>query len=330
MKPTTTAYEIERQWCGKCHKEVRAQPVGVIPGSRLGMNLLVMAMIWHYRFRVPFRKIAEKLNVFYGIHVSEGTIVSMLKKASDWLEGPYEKLITEIRAAPVKHADETSWPVGSNMYWAWVFTTKKETLYTIEETRGGGIAKEKLEGARGILVRDDYGAYTKLPIIQQFCWAHLLRKSHEEANREDASDETKKLHKNLKELFVLLQEDCLKPFEEQERQERHNEYRQDIEAIINTTYRHADAQRVQTRIKNQRENLLTALLYPDVPLTNNLAEQAVLPLVITRKISRGSKTPDGAKTHAVNMSIIETITKQKLPVLDTLQNYLLKAATEKR
>jgi len=105
---------------------------------------------------------------------------------------------------------------------------------------------------------------------------------------------------------------------------------QDIEKIIDTPYRHADAKRIQTRIKNQRENLLTALLYPDIPLTNNLAEQAVLPLVITRKISRGSKTPDGAKTHAVNMSIVETIAKQHLSILDTLQNYLLKAAAEKR
>ena len=226
-----------------------------------------------------------------------------------------------------KHADETSWPVGKDTWWAWVFTTKKETVYTIEETRGGGIAKEKLEGAKGILVRDDYGAYTKLPIIQQSCWAHLLRKSHEEANRDDASDEVKKLHHHLKDIFLLLQEDCSKPFDKEERQERYSEYIQDIENIINTDYHHADAKRIQTRIRNQRENLLTALLYPDVPLTNNLAEQAVLPMVITRKISRGSKTSDGAKTHAVNMSILETIVKQHLPILDTLQNYLLKAGS---
>ena len=102
MKPITTEYEIERQWCSHCHKEARAQPSGVIPGSRLGMNLLVMVMVWHYRFRTPFAKITELLSVSYGIHVSEGTIVSLLKKASDWLGKAYDKLIADIRAAPVK------------------------------------------------------------------------------------------------------------------------------------------------------------------------------------------------------------------------------------
>ena len=52
-------------------------------------------------------------------------------------------------------------------------------------------------------------------------------------------------------------------------------------------------------------------------------------MVVTRKISGGSKTSKGAKIHAVNMSIIETIVKRKLPLLDTLQDYLLKGITGK-
>ena len=64
-------------------------------------------------------------------------------------------------------------------------------------------------------------------------------------------------------------------------------------------------------------------MYEGVPLTNNAAEQAVVPMVLARKISRASKTPNGAETRAVNMSVIQTIAKRKLPLLDTLQNYLL-------
>lgn len=328
MKPIATEYEIERQWCSNCHREVRAVPEGVIPGSRLGINLFTMMMVWHYRFRDPFNKIAEKLNTFYSLNVSEGTLVLMLERAKEWLGEKYDKLIDRIRGAPVKHADETGWIVGADDWWAWVFTTTNETVYTIEESRGGGVAKRMLANAIGILVRDDYKAYLALRLLQQSCWAHLLRVSHNEAVRKEASDEVKKLHKKLTQIFLLLAEDAAKPFDKTEREEWYKDYWQDLQKIINAEYLYADTKRVQTRIRNQGENLLTALLYPDVPLTNNLAERAVMPLVITRKISRGSKTPKGAKTHAVNMSIVETINKQKLPLLDTLRSYLLKPTAD--
>lgn len=157
----------------------------------------------------------------------------------------------------------------------------------------------------------------------QSCWAHLLRKSHEAATRDDASDEVKKLHKKLTTMFTLLAEDVAKPFHKKQREEWQKEYMQDVQKIIEAAYTHADTKRIQTRIKNQGKNLLTALLYPEVPLTNNLAERAIMPLVLTRKISRGSKTANGAKTHAINLSVIETIVKRKLPLLKTLHSYIL-------
>src|SRR5258708_453120 len=36
MVSVTTQYTIERQWCRKCHKEVRASVKNVVAGSRLG------------------------------------------------------------------------------------------------------------------------------------------------------------------------------------------------------------------------------------------------------------------------------------------------------
>lgn len=128
---------------------------------------------------------------------------------------------------------------------------------------------------------------------------------------------------------MLLAEDIAQPFDQKEREEWYQEYMHDLQKIINANYQCADTRRIQTRIRNQGKNLLTALLYPDVPLTNNLAERAIMPLVLTRKISRGSKTPEGARTHAVNMSIIETIIKRKQPLLETLHSYILQGSSEK-
>lgn len=329
MQPITTQYQIERQWCIHCKKEVKAVPKGVIPGARLGSVFLTMILVWKYHFFEPLTKITQRLTTQYGIALTESGLQHMLSRVRKWLGPKYDALINDIRASPVKHADETSWPVGPDKWWAWVFTDPKTSVYTIEQSRGGGIAKDVLAQAVGILVRDDYVGYAALSLLQQSCWAHLLRKSHEGATRDGASDEVKKLHKKLKELFVLLAEDIATPFDKRQREKWHQEYWQDLQKISNASYVHADTKRIQTRIRNQGENLLTALLYPGVPLTNNLAERAIMPLVLTRKISRGSKTPNGAKTHAVNLSIIETMRKRNQPLLNTLHSSLLQASTEK-
>jgi hypothetical protein len=97
-----------------------------------------------------------------------------------------------------------------------------------------------------------------------------------------------------------------------------------LTGIINTPYQAADSLRIQTRIRNQGETLLTALLVSGVPLTNNLAEQKIRPMVITRKISGGSRSDEGAMTHAVNMSVFQTIKMRNQPLIPTLRNYILK------
>lgn len=329
LHPINTQYQIERQWCSNCQKEIHANPSGVIPGSRLGLILVTMVLVWKYRMREPLNKIVERLQTEYGIEVTEPGIQLLLARAKDYFGVKYHKLINDVRGSPVKHADETSWPVGSEEWWAWVFTDQKTTVYTIEESRGGGIAKQMLKDAIGILVRDDYKAYLSLALLQQSCWTHLLRKSHEASSREEASEEVKKLHKQLTTLFSLLAEDVTAPFDQKQREEWHGEYEQDLQTISTTAYEYADTRRIQTRIRNQGKQLLTALLYPNVPLTNNLAERAIMPLVLTRKISRGSKTAKGAQIHAVNMSIVETLAKRKQPLLQTLHSYLLQGYSEK-
>lgn len=322
----TTEYAIERQWCTNCHKEVRALPENVIPHSRYGFNLFVCVLVWRYRFRDPLNKIVERLQVHYQLKISEGELVILLKRGKRFLGEKYDAILREVRRSSSKHADETSWRVHGENWWCWAALTDKAVYYTIEDTRGGGIAREIFEGSIGVLTRDDYAGYKSVGGEQQSCWTHLLRKSHDAAHHENASEEAVKLHKTLKDMFDLLSEDCLKPFNFAERKELYLWYKKDLEKIINTTYTALDTKKIQTRIRNQNTNLLTALLHEGVPLTNNAAEQAMRAIVITRKISGGSKSKEGAKTHAVNMSVIETINKQKLPLLDTLQSYLLNGA----
>jgi len=323
MKSATTEYRIEYQWCNNCHKAVSAVPRGVIPGSRIGINLFLMILIWRYQLRLPFNKISEILLMQYNLSLSPGGLVGISKKARQFFGKRYDDLLTEIRGAPVKHADETTWGMDGLLYWCWIFLTDKSVYYTIEESRGKAIPERVLKDAIGILVRDGYAAYTKLSLTQQACFAHLYRKARDGKDRKGASEEVKKLFYEIQQLYGLLAEDIQRPFNKKEREELFRAYKLDFEKITSRVYQFEDARRIQTYLRNLGGNLLTALLYENVPLTNNKAEQAARQIVISRKISGGSRSKEGAKTHAVNMSITQTILKQKLPLFATLESYLM-------
>lgn len=323
-------YAVEKQWCGNCKKEIVVTPQGVISGSRLGLNLLMQVLIWKYVCRIPLNIIVSLLETTYDLHVSQGTLVLFLRRTSQYFGKPYKEILKEIRAAPVKHADETGWRVNGQNNWCWAFLKEDAVYYTIEETRGKGVPEKIFKNCHpeDVLVRDDYAGYKKLPFVHQSCWAHLLRESHKELTQKTVSEEMKKLHQQIKQIYSILDQEITKPFVKGERQRIHDELFKQLQSIITTAFSSEDAKRIQYRIATQNKNLLTALLYERVPLTNNLAERAIRPLVVTRKISGGSRSKNGAKIHAINMSVLQTIKMKKQPIIPTLQNHLLNALSK--
>lgn len=318
-------YEIEKQWCRKCQRPVKAKVSEVIPKCRLGINLLLYVLIHKYIARSTWDTISWSLGHWYGIQVSEGALVEMAHRARKWLGKKYEQILEEIRASPVKHADETGWRVKGRNHWLWGFFTREQAYYRIEESRGKGVPEKILAGSHpdDVLVRDDYSGYGKLPLKHQSCWAHLLADSSEAAHAPGASLEVGELHEELKRIYVSLEEVVEQPFEASERQAAYTYFSKELKEIMEAKYHHQDTRKIQARIAHQGTNLLTALLYEKVPLTNNLAERGLRPMVVTRKISGGSRSWEGAKTHAVNMSILQTLRFQQQPLIPTLKNYLL-------
>lgn len=325
MKPVTTRYRIEYQWCTNCHKAVSGIPAGVIPGSRIGLVLFLMILIWRYHLRLPFQKISEILFIQYQLYLSAGAIVGITKKARELFGKRYDDLLEEVRGSPVKHADETTWGMDGLLYWCWILVTDKVVYYTIEESRGKGVIEKLLKDAIGVLVCDGYAAYKKLSLILQACFAHLYRKARDASERKGASPEAKEFFVKIQKLYGELAEIIGRPFDKKERERMHAFYLKELEGLSAIPYQCQDAKKVQTYLKNLGGNLLTALLYENVSLTNNAAEQAALKIVVGRKISGGSKSTEGTKTHAVNMSIMQTIQKQQLPLIPTIESYLLDA-----
>lgn len=318
-----TKWFIERQWCTTCKKEVRAVCAGTMPGFRIGTASLSLILFQKYRLRLPLDAIEENLKASYGMDLTSGAIANILQKMAQKLGSEYRTIIEEIRQNPIKHGDETGWKIDGQNGWAWAFCSPNAVAYTIEETRGKTIPDLMLgKSPTGVLVRDDYASYAHLPMEQQSCWAHLLRNARDAAKQETASKEMKKLNDELVGMYQKLSHAIEQQFDKEERKKEHVRYSKKIVAITKRRFKAEDARAIQTRIRNQGNNLITALLHENVPLTNNFAERQIRPLAVMRKISGGSRSNEGAKAQAVNMSIVQTIRLKGLPFFEHMRELL--------
>jgi Transposase IS66 family len=68
----------------------------------------------------------------------------------------------------------------------------------------------------------------------------------------------------------------------------------------------------------RKQDVLRFLIDPQVPFTNNLAEQDGRMMKLRQKISGGFRSEDGAKDFAVIRSVLSTARKQGWDVLQTL------------
>ncbi len=72
-------------------------------------------------------------------------------------------------------------------------------------------------------------------------------------------------------------------------------------------------------LTRQRPRILTFVKHEDVPCHNNFAEYLMRIGVLKRKVSSGSKSPEGADAYAVLLSIYTTCKLQEISFVDFMR-----------
>lgn len=292
-------YTITRHWCGNCQEYVR--PVHPIAQNlrRFGPNVVGYILYARYRLRLPLLKIQESLRDLHDFEISEGEIQNLLSEAKDSFGEQYDLICELIKSANVVYADESGWRMDGDNWYIWAFVSPEDgaILYELVDTRGGGIAKSALGDKQDrIIVSDGYAVYNSLPGENQQCWIHLLRV---------AKSKTTQLYGELCALYAALMIELAKPVG----QRNVVAFSDKLTSLQEKTYKPKAeplAKEVQARITKHHDQLLVCLNHEDVLPENNTAERAIRPQVILRKIFGGNRSPTGAKTHAVNTSVIAT------------------------
>jgi transposase len=119
-----------------------------------------------------------------GLTIDSQTLWDQIDALATVLRPTYEALRAYVLRAPVIGTDETWWRLlggpEKHRWWAWS-VSRDAVTYTILESRSQEAARQVLNGYRGIVIADGYGAYEALAragpsVTLAHCWAHVRRK----------------------------------------------------------------------------------------------------------------------------------------------------------
>jgi transposase len=266
---------------------------------------------------VPYRKVERMFSVGYGLEVSPGGLARGGQRLARQAEPMYAQLIQVLRESAVVNADETSWKIGGEKAWLWVFTNQEVTVYTIDPTRAHEVVERVLgENFDGVLGCDCFPAYDPLAYRQQKCLGHVLKRCSKMAllESEEAVAFSQKVARLLRRAIQLKERKAaMSPH-------GYRVARGKLEATLDRLLAQevTDPENIKLvkLLTKQRPHLLTFLYVDQVDATNNLSERRIRPAVIVRKISAGNRSNQGADTHAILTSIIQTCRQQKRDFLD--------------
>jgi transposase len=172
-----TEYQGQARTCPDCgavtHQPIPRELLAHSVGPRLTATLSYFTGC----HGVSKRGVEEIAAAVFDAPVALGTVANLEQEMSAALAAPHQEAVAAVRAAAVKHADETSWKLRGRLCWLWTAATAKAVAFLIHAKRGA-VGLTALLGAaiQGILCSDRWSVYERVPPNRrQVCWAHLKR-----------------------------------------------------------------------------------------------------------------------------------------------------------
>jgi len=326
LRSQVTEHLIHRDWCSRCKKKVEPAVTGAMPNATLGNRVLVLSAWLHYALGTSLAQIVDVFNFHLLLKVTPGGLTQMWRRLAQLLTPWYEAIQQEALDSAVLNADETGWRVKGQTHWLWCFATGTLSYFMIDRSRGSpALLKFFTQEFAGTLVSDFWGAYNALHCAsRQKCLVHLLRDlEHVEKYRSPGAEWpafAKQLRRLVRDAIRLQRRrDELAP---EAYASRRTCIAERLQKLIDTPWTGHQAQRLIKRFRRHQHELFTFLDQPGVPFDNNLAERSIRPAVILRKNSYGNRSPQGATTQAVLMSVFFTLKKRGHNPVATLQDAL--------
>lgn len=321
IEPEVTEHTIHRDWCSKCKKKVEPPITDALPGSTIGLRVLVLSAWLHYALGNTLGQIVDVFNFHMQLKITSGGLIQMWYRLQMLLFEWYEQLHTEAMDSAVLHGDETGWRVDGKTHWLWCFTNSETTFYMIDRSRGSpALRKFFTTEFNGTLVTDFWAAYNAVVCAdRQMCLVHLLRELEQTAKYKSPGENWAAFEKKLRRLLG----DAIRLWKTQPGKTQPGKAQSELDEatlasrrsrldlrlaeLIATDWNDTNAARLVKRLRRHQTDLFTFLDKDGVPFENNHAERSIRPAVIIRKNSYGNRSDRGADCQAVLMSLFQTL-----------------------
>lgn len=323
-QPEVTEHTIHRDWCAACRKKVEPPVTDALPGSTLGLRVLVLSAWLHYSLGNTLSQIVEVFNFHLQMQITSGGLIQMWYRLQEILFEWYEQIHQEALQSAVLHADETGWRTDGKTHWLWCFGNNDCTFYLIDRSRGSpALEKFFTTEFAGTLVTDFWSAYNAVACAdRQMCLVHLLRELEQTLKYKSPGDDWPAFEKKLRRLLG----DAIRLWKNGDEwdagslQSRRNRLDKRLTELIEACWQDSHARRLVKRLRKYRHDLFTFLDRDGVPFENNHAERSIRPAVILRKNSYGNRSEQGADCQAVLMSIFRTLKQRGHDPIRTIIN----------
>jgi transposase len=251
---------------------------------------------------LPHGKIAEFFDAFFGIKLSAGGSCQSMLRAADRCMPLYQTIVLAIRRFPWIVPDETGGRIGGRGAWMHDFVAPRLTCHVIATSRGYDVA-ETIIGAEyaGVLIHDGHRPYDKFFLARHpQCPHHLLTRCKHLLLTATAGAVRfpRQVPSLLRNALAVRDRRDTGPLSAHGLACCIGRLKARMNRLLCWTRANGDNERFADHRNRHRNQLFTFLTVPGIDATNPLAEPAIRPAVIARKISGGSRTERGALAHA--------------------------------
>jgi transposase len=334
----------EKRACKHCQESGVAAapaPARIIEKSLVSDQVVINTVIAKYSDHLPLYRQSVILEREAGVEISRATMDGWVMRVGELLIPIAETMGRELLGGSYIQADETT--VDVQMRGAlWARRGQNHQAYLWQYgTPGGGVVfdfrlgrgrdgpKKFLGQFEGILQTDGYSAYDHVggpKMVHAACWAHARRKFFEATQLNPSDVAATRIVRLIDDLFSIDAQAREQNLDHAARQALRLEWAKPLVEVIRGEVEAARDASLPASALGKAANytlslwrkLTRFLEYPELELSNNLAENSMRPVALGRKnwIHVGSQQA-GPKVAAI-LSIVESCRRLKIPIREYL------------
>lgn len=330
---TVIEYRGEVKICPDCGKVIKSTfPKCALSTINFGDNLKSLIIYLKTIFPGAIEKIATFIMDFYHISLSPATIERVINDASASLKDYEIEAKEALLKEPVVHFDESGFRVQGERWWVHTVSSNHITILQPHPVRGSKAMIENgiLSKYQGIAVHDYWNGYQKFPCEHVFCKAHIIRELRgiyeNYAGQEWAQEMEKLLMEAYEAVYCngICDDDAIRFY---------SQISERYDALINSGLeknpppekvskngrrKNSKPRNLLLRLKKTMKGVLSFILNPIIPFTNNLAERDLRPLKVQQKVSGTFRSQHGALAYCRIKGYLSTLNKNGKNLFEAL------------